>query len=192
MTRTEIINALVKGKTSYLEIGYYDGRNHELINCPSKLAVDPSPLTTNFKHNVVKLTSDVFFKTNRRKFDVIFIDGLHEHQQVSRDVDNSLKYLNEGGYIILHDVLPEKLEHTIVPRPKPTGHWNGDVYKAWLKLRRVSSLSMYVINDDNGVGVIQVGEQKPIHVPLEFESITRENMNIISVKEFNDLLQTDI
>lgn len=188
MTRTEIINVLVKGKTSYLEIGYYDGINHERINCHSKLSVDPSPLQTKFKHHVVKLTSDAFFKTNRRKFDVIFIDGLHEHRQVIRDVENSLKVLNEGGYIILHDVLPEKLEHTIVPRPTKTGHWNGDVFKAWLQLRRISILSMYVIDSDNGVGVIQNGNQKTINVPLEFESITKENMNTISVKDFNDLL----
>lgn len=192
MTRSDIINSIVKKDSIYLEIGYYDGVNHERIKCDSKLAVDPSPLPTKFKHHIAKLTSDAFFKTNKRKFDVVFIDGLHEHKQVIRDVKNSLKFLNDGGHIILHDVLPIKIEHTIVPRPTKTGHWNGDVFKAWLELRMENGLSMYVIDTDNGVGVIQIGEQNPINVTLEFSSINKENMNTISTKEFNDILPSNI
>lgn len=39
-----------------------------------------------------------------RKFDVIFIDGDHSYEGVKRDYINSLPLLNEGGYIILHDI----------------------------------------------------------------------------------------
>lgn len=183
MTRSDIINHYIRPDRSLLEIGYYDGRNHERVKCANKLAVDPNPLTNKYRHMVIKATSDEFFKTNNQTFDLVFIDGLHEHEQVIRDVNNALECLNDGGYILLHDVLPEKIEHTTVPRPKPTGHWNGDVYKAWLTLRRRPDLTMFVIDADNGVGVIQKGEQTPVNAPLEFDSITKENMNIVSPSE---------
>jgi SAM-dependent methyltransferase len=63
------------------------------------------------------------------KFDLIFIDGLHTAEQVKKDFENALKILSPDGFIVLHDCNPEKEEHTIVPRPKERGHWNGDVYK---------------------------------------------------------------
>ena len=37
-------------------------------------------------------------------FDIIFVDGLHEKQQVKKDILNSIKFLKDGGTIICHDV----------------------------------------------------------------------------------------
>ena len=54
------------------------------------------------------MTSDDFFRDNKEKFDLIFIDGLHETNQVDRDIENSLKFINKGGTILLHDCLPKK------------------------------------------------------------------------------------
>ncbi len=53
-----------------------------------------------------EMTSNEFFaleKIQNKKYDVIFIDGLHETTQVDIDIQNSLKHLNEGGFILLHD-----------------------------------------------------------------------------------------
>ena len=57
------------------------------------------------------MTSDEFFdflRTNEfdRKYDVIFIDGLHKSYQVKKDILNSLQFLNPKGYIVLHDCNP--------------------------------------------------------------------------------------
>jgi hypothetical protein len=83
------------------------------------------------------MTSDEFFENPPHslafdwisEFDLIFIDGLHTAEQVQKDFENALKILSPNGFIVIHDCNPEKEEHTIVPRPKPTGHWNGNVFQ---------------------------------------------------------------
>ena len=39
-------------------------------------------------------------------FDVIFVDGLHTFEQCRKDVINSLNFLNLGGYLFIHDLIP--------------------------------------------------------------------------------------
>ena len=60
------------------------------------------------------MTSDEFFSQNKETFDLIFIDGLHIHEQVLKDIDNSLNVLNENGVILLHDCLPAKIWHQTI------------------------------------------------------------------------------
>lgn len=47
------------------------------------------------------MTSDKFFK----KFNVIFIDGLHNYKQYQKDCLNSIRSLEDEGIIIVHDFL---------------------------------------------------------------------------------------
>ena len=51
------------------------------------------------------MTSDEFFKINNIKFDLIYVDGDHKAQQVSKDINNSWNILNKGGYLILDDFM---------------------------------------------------------------------------------------
>ena len=53
----------------------------------------------------IKNTSNVFFSNNLQSFDLIFIDGDHSSEQVKKDINNSWKILNNGGYLILDDYL---------------------------------------------------------------------------------------
>ena len=100
------------------------------------------------------MTSDDFFKQNNENFDVIFIDGLHEYGQVYRDIQNSLKFLNDGGYIICHDMSPNNEIIQRYPQTHP-GEWTGDCWKAWVKLKsEKSDLQMFVVDSDYGCGVI--------------------------------------
>jgi predicted O-methyltransferase YrrM len=48
-----------------------------------------------------------YLKTCKRKFDFIFLDGEHAAAQVYQEVPASLKVLNDGGYILMHDVFPD-------------------------------------------------------------------------------------
>lgn len=106
---------------------------------------------------ILKMTSDDFFsdaQEEEEKYDIIFIDGLHEASQVTKDIENSLKHLSEGGTIVLHDCNPIKYEHTTTGID---GCWTGDTYKAVLKFRDLyeGDYEFSCINVDWGVGIIQ-------------------------------------
>jgi hypothetical protein len=91
---------------SYHEIRVESGQTLEAIDIDIKYGVDPIPL---FDHSVLpqgivinRIKSDPFFiNCGDLKFDLIFIDSLHESKQTYRDLINSFKILNEGGFILL-------------------------------------------------------------------------------------------
>jgi hypothetical protein len=121
------------------------------------------------------MTSDEFFKQNKLIFDVIFIDGLHNADQVYRDIINSIRMCSHKGYIVCHDMNPEKEEIQLTTKPKKGQEWTGDCWKAWVKLRQKRwNLKMYVVDTDYGCGIIQAGTQELINVESE---LTYENLN---------------
>jgi len=146
-TRLDLINFLIKKKNykSYLEIGCHQDEVFSLINI-EKIGVDPMS-GGNFRG-----TSDEFFLQNNKKFDCIFIDGLHTYEQVIKDIKNSINFLSDDGTIILHDCLPSKITHQYVPRSRYT--WNGDVWKAIVEARTWEEVETYTILADQGLGVI--------------------------------------
>ena len=157
MKRFDIINYLIEinNYRSFLEIGTQEHINLSNIIVDKKVSVDPDPeVGADFI-----LPSDEFFKINRDKFDIIFVDGLHHADFSYRDIINSLKILNPGGCVIVHDVIPSSYESQLIPLEKTletgTGIWNGDVWKSWIKIRTErKDLSMKVVNTDHGCGVI--------------------------------------
>jgi hypothetical protein len=77
------------------------------------------------------MTSDVFFAAHiSRRYDIVFIDGLHTAHQVSKDIQNTILNLNDGGWIVLDDVYPhcEKEQERLDLRK--SGAQTGDVWKA--------------------------------------------------------------
>lgn len=148
MTRTELINRIIKrmGYKSYLEIGVSNGRNFKAIECKNKTGIDPDPTSK----ATLKMISDAFFDDLDRKFDCVFIDGLHIFNQVRRDIINSYNHLNNGGCLVIHDTNPATEEITIVPRE--TKEWCGDVYKA---IYQITSPFFFTMQDDHGVTVIR-------------------------------------
>jgi hypothetical protein len=189
MVRTDIINIIAHKYhyRSYLEIGcQYRHVNFDRILCPRKVCVDPDPrlpLKADYP-----MTSDAFFAQNVEMFDLFFIDGLHEHEQVERDIQNCLKFMNPGGTIVMHDCNPTTEIMQRVPRAQL--EWTGDTWKAFVKTRQNRMLRMYVVDTDYGVGVIREGLQTPIYVSDEdltyenFEERRKEWLNLISVQEF--------
>lgn len=149
--RTDLINYLIvkNGYKKYLEIGVADGENLRKINAPEKVGVDPSP-SAPCTHRV---TSDEFFANNQETFDIVFIDGLHLHEQVLRDIENSLNCLNPSGIIVMHDCMPVRPEHQ--SRTPIPGSWNGDVWKAAAYVRmNWDGVHFCVLDMDWGCGVL--------------------------------------
>lgn len=186
VNRTRIINTLIKNikAKKYLEIGVCSGDNISQIDCEYKVGVDPSDHSPSTFH----LTSDQYFQICSEKFDVIFIDGLHEFDQVYRDITNSLKVLNPGGYIVCHDMLPTtELMQTI---PYQGGSWTGDCWKAFVTLRQErDDLDMMTVDTDFGCSIIQRGSQEKLilNASLTYDNFVKnknEWMNIISVEDY--------
>lgn len=163
--RHEIINKYTDQEDHYLEIGVEYGSTFCNVHFIHKTGVDPSPkidINKREVYQIQKMTSDEFFShmshfisivsqkkkhfvsPNRfvpqvfRKYDVIFIDGMHQVEYVRRDINHSIKYLNSGGKLFIDDILPEnEKEQLKVPEEyvvedgimKYVHPWTGDVWK---------------------------------------------------------------
>ena len=131
----------------YLEIGCDKNQSFSKIIVNNKVGVDP------ISGGTIRSTSDDFFKNLNNNYDVIFIDGLHYYEQVIKDIKNSLKILNNDGFILVHDCLPRTLAHQAVPRYR--GSWNGDVWKSIVELRNDINLDIITCEIDFGVAIIR-------------------------------------
>lgn len=177
MKRYDIINDIIKVKNykSYLEIGVRDTpKNFGRIQINRRVGVDPEPRLLKLdkkRDTFFELTSDEFFKQNNDKFDIIFIDGMHTDEQVTKDINNSLDALNEGGCIVMHDCNPADEHRTRsyeqYAKEKKTTPWNGTVWKAFVRMRNRSDVEQFCVSTDHGVGFIQKGHQEPLNIKEE-------------------------
>jgi len=173
-SRSEIINFLMTltDSENYLEIGVRNPEsNFFKIKCKNKYSVDPG-LESEKNAADFAITSDAFFEllshnklgkiNNDIKFDVIFIDGLHLSYQVEKDILNSLKFIKDNGFIVLHDCNPPTEYHqreNYYYRNSPAGIlWNGTAWKAFYKFRHDQSLKSICFDTDWGVGVLSKNE----------------------------------
>lgn len=164
ISRTEIINLLFEKYDfkNYLEIGVrVPAENFDKINAELKHSVDPEPMGT-CTHIMI---SDKFFESHvgEQKYDVIFVDGLHSAKQVYLDVINSIKHLNDCGFIVMHDCNPPTEYHirSYDDYLKTRGQWNGDVFKGFIRLKtELKDWNCFVVDEDFGCGVITQCELK--------------------------------
>ena len=187
-SRFEIIQNIVdiKKYKNYLEIGCDKDSNFSKVKVKNKIGVDPKSGGT------LKMTSDDFFNDNKIYFDCIFIDGLHVYEQVKKDILNSIKFLNHGGTIILHDCLPLKIWNQIVPRIY--GHWNGDVWKAIVEARTMKDIDTYTCKADHGLGIILKRPNRDLlkletrnFKKLKFKDYYNNHKKFMNIIEVNDL-----
>ena len=166
-SRISIIQSIIDYKkyNDYLEIGCDQDENFSQIKIKNKVGVDPKSGGT------LRMTSDEFFRTNRNKFEIIFLDGLHTYEQTIKDIKNSIKFLKTDGLIVVHDCLPKKIWNQIVPRMY--GHWNGDVWKAIVETRTLTNVDTYTCIADHGLGII----------------LNRQNKNLLKldIKDFKNI-----
>ena len=116
------INRIAKhvAARSYLEVGVARGLTFNQLAFERKVAVDPAFRfdVADYKKDGVEFcqeTSDRFFSRQDflRKFDLIFLDGLHTFQQTFRDFCCSQAFAHSWTVWLIDDVIP------------------SDVYSAW-------------------------------------------------------------
>lgn len=204
VTRMEAIQRAIDTLQArrYLEIGVDDGMCFSQIKVTHKIGIDPvaaKPLVVaeQGKPGVLyfALTSDAFFAQESSGaltagVDVVFVDGLHTYAQTYQDCVNSLKHLNRGGVMLLHDCLP-KTEMEATPAanhqdawringPTWDGYWTGDSWKAITALRAFHpDVSACVLDTDQGLGIVF---KQPTDVKLD---LTREKLETMT---FSDLV----
>lgn len=169
----------------YLEIGVSSPSNwFDRIKVSNKVGVDPNTKDP----TILKLTSDKFFNDNPDKqFDIIFIDGLHVDIQVTKDITNSLKSINKGGVIVMHDCNPptkaHQREHPGDKCPNWTPERTGTTWRAYVNFRTtqdVKSCDTYVIDTDYGCGVIipnHSGNILELSKPLTYDNLETNRKN---------------
>ncbi len=150
----------IKNIKNILEIGSYEGRSciyfgkkfiNSKITCvdtwsgsDEHLNIKFQEIEKNFDKNIlnhlgndrvkkIKLSSNNFFENNQNYFDLIYIDGDHETNQVHKDINNSWKILNKGGYMILDDY---------------TWWWYKDLNK-----NPASAINNFIYNNINSIDV---------------------------------------
>ena len=156
-------------KCKYLEIGVANNVvfNSVPLNLDDKYGVDPE------KGGNFRMTSDEFFhKNSEKKFNVIFIDGLHHYKQCQKDCINSMNALSEKGIIFLHDLLPQNENEQLVPKQNPS--WTGDVWKVAVELSNSENVDFKIINIDRGIGVLKLKKNAVYNKMPELE---KENYN---------------
>ena len=188
--RIQIIQTLINKKkyNHYLEIGTYKDEVFSQIKCKKKIGVDP------VSGGNIRMTSDDFFKINKSKFDLIFIDGLHTYNQVKKDILNSIKFLNKDGIILLHDCLPDNyFAHAI---PRSIINWNGDVWRAFVEIRTKENLDSYCCNADYGIGFVFKRKNRNL-LKLKTKQFSKIKYNyffhnykkLMNLKEFNEIVK---
>ena len=166
--RQIIINNYIykENKKSYLEIGVEYGTTFNKIICDKKIGVDPDPKIED--ERIIKKTSDNYFtEKGDEKFDIIFIDGMHQTDYVYRDFNNSIDNLTENGAIFLDDILPEneKEQLKIPENPiyengilKYSSPWTGDVWKIvyYILLHQKENIKYEIYTHPNYRGVMKL------------------------------------
>lgn len=177
----------------YLEIGCNTDATFGLAEdlFPHAVGVDPN------QGGNLRMTSDEFFDRNTEMFDLIFVDGLHEANQVFRDVHHALEILRpgkydsaivccvkvmwEGGTILMHDANPRSRQIQEAEQIDG-GVWSGDVWKAAVALRLRPDIEIVMVDVCYGFGVIKRRENKH---PLPPEWIAHLDVNPISMLSYD-------
>lgn len=189
MDHIQLLNNLIKryNYKVYLEIGCADDTCFNAIQVETKLGCDPASGGTH------RMTSDEFFEKTKLTFDLIFIDGLHWSEQVTRDISNGLKFLNKNGMIVLHDCNPPTA--LIASYPRESGEWTGDCWKAIVHCRQIPYLDCIVGNFDCGCGMIREKKNTELLVmdkwysKLAYEELDRNRKDWLRLKSYPEVIQ---
>lgn len=211
-----IINTLTKQHHNYLEIGIEYGYTFSKTHFLHKVGVDPDPKCENIDNGeIYKCTSDnyfdnihglddaksddsddVFENLNLNKFDVIFIDGMHNCENVLRDFNNSVNALTKDGAIFIDDCIPlnynEQLKipvrhHYENGILKYGEEWTGDVWKFVYHLLKnyKNKIIVHYFHNIEFRGIVRVQFKEKFEVVVSYDELNRYNY----FDDFNDYLR---
>ena len=181
--RADRLNRLSKinSAENYLEIGVNKGVTLRRVDVQRKVGVDPSfnfnTEEVDHKAELHEVTSDKYFETcgTSKKFDLIYLDGLHEYNQTLRDFFNTLSYSHENTIWLFDDTNPDSYEASLYPQRITkevrvrTGNrdnsWMGDVYKCVFFLNKFLRDFEYATFLEHGQTVVW---RKKISSEVEF------------------------
>ena len=179
----EIVNSLSDIENlSFLELGTDQGVNFKNILCIDKESVDINGKAT---HN---MTTEKFFKTNNRRFDIIFIDADHKSTSVVDDFNSSIEICNK--YIFMHDMYPPCEEHT-------APQCCNDSYKVLHHMVNVFGITVHTLNTDSGLSFVKIPCNKIGNLDIypsnygEFLNVMRD-FRRYTVEEMKDLFKGDL
>ena len=202
------INRIMKDKNyRYLEIGVADGTTLQAVSSQKKHGVDPFPLfnTTRLPARITfdSMTSNTYFShvNSDEKFDFIFLDGLHESNQLFNDLVNSLKHIKSSGWILIDDIMPNDSISAIssidesykirVVKSNEGYPWHGDCFKILPAILnyfpQIESFLIFYpdnpqlllrIKDEISLGEISIFEGKKFNTGEEF-------FEVFSAKKLN-------
>lgn len=196
MKTYEIINYLIKnrGYGSYLEIGLDSPyANFCNVECEIKESVDPfndTEITDDVKQYLTyRMESDKMFEEmpEDKKYDIVFVDGGHTEEQCCRDIVNSMKHLNQGGCIVVHDCIP--YDELAQRHNRESEIWNGDVWKSIAKLRG-RNIPFKTVDTIFGMAIIEQHDAPEFDgyfelCNLDYEKdFSKELLNTISENDF--------
>jgi hypothetical protein len=204
--RIDAINLAIRtlDLRSYVEIGIRSGAAFSQISgARLKCGVDPQPkgrrlrvlsrlgpaaavLPLRSGSLYFRMTSDRFFARHtrileRNGLDVALVDGLHTADQAYKDVENCLRYLSPRGVIIMHDCSPRTAwaARPLEQESSEGGTWNGDVFKAIVRLRSSrTDIRVSVLDADHGLGLVTWGDPE-VRLgldPSEIEALTFDDL----------------
>jgi hypothetical protein len=219
VTRIDVVRAALAatgGQQRYLEIGVKDGACFHAVDAPTKVGVDPAfafrlalgarlraALGRRSGTLYFEETSDSFFARRAARlapFDVVFVDGLHTYDQAYRDVVSSLERLADGGVVLVHDSNPASAAAAAPTLEQAArtegfvGEWNGDVYRAIVRLRTRDDLRVDVLDCDQGIGLVRRGvpdvrvrlSEAEIE-KLTFDDLARDRPGLLGLRPPSDL-----
>ena len=196
--RHAVINSLTTPNQKYLEIGVEYGFTYGNTHFHNKVGVDPDP-KCEFP-GIEKYTSDDYFKFKLFKnqiFDVIFIDGMHQSENVLSDLNNSINCLNSDGIIFIDDILPLNYNEQLkIPRKhyyengilKYGEEWTGDVWKVIYHVLRkyLDNIIFGYFYNINYRGVFYMNLKESFQIP---EKDIEEINNYEYYSDFNHYLE---
>ncbi len=87
----------------FLTIGNND--HSQFLQNNEELSFDYNISICKNSHKIIKhkITSDMFFETNKQSFNFIYIDGCHLSDFIKRDMENSFSVLEKNGIMWMDD-----------------------------------------------------------------------------------------
>jgi len=208
MKRTDVIKKLFSENAyyhKYLEIGVKNpSTNYNKIKALPGVfphGVDPyfdsgidpklSAKLDKFRSQIqYVMTSDQFFEMIDRqwkpqdRFDVVFIDGDHRHEQTVKDLNNALRWTNPWATIVMHDSFPGQEVHQNVSQIDAGLPYTGTVWKTILTATQIETLDVQVFDFDWGVSIIRKTDKWDGRKKSDFLDLKEYNWSEFSKDKF--------